>query len=450
MPETHNTAYAINRLTDTEVYAAYIDTVQRGGTGFFLQDYPSLTERLFRKLRQFGKITAQDNDDAAKELRRKVRESRLVLKEGVKLDFLGSWLNGKVLPHLSSSPETRTNTYKLAAALELNYEQTVILFEKILFMPSFYLRRKEEFLYYAFIRYRGNEEVTWYTAANRLFNRLKLEQQKVKEPEILPTLLVREAIEEIAQNDEKLCQYIRNNWSDFDCKTNEMMTARDTIATVLLPECAVNIIAEIRKNEIRKNESQPDCDPRFSRSVLGENFPPDAEGIRAAVTNHTLACNDTVIDGIIGYRQRGNRQRDLRCPIAKISTLPKEITFCFPTGAILGKILNNGDVSMRQVVKCYKLLLFYYFFSTPDLYQIAQPNNQAEIRKRFDAFRELQQLTCPTGYQLPDRGETSMLAYNPEDPYDRLFLFSALQPDPINTLRSIIRSAVLADDKSKV
>ena len=445
MPEVHNTAYAMRRLTDPEVYAAFIDTIQRGGTDFFLQDYPSFTERLFRKLRQFGKITAQDNDDAAKELRRKVRESRLVRKEGVKLDFLGSWLNGKVSPHLSSSPETRTNTYKLAAALELNYEQTVILFEKILFAPSFYLRRKEEFLYYAFIRYRDNEEVTWYTSANRLFNRLQQEKLAAKEPEILPTLLVREELEKIAQNDEKLCQYIRNNWSDFDCKTNEMMTARDTIATVLLPECAVNIIAEIRKNK-----AQPDCDPRFFWKYIGENVPPDAEGIRAAVTDHTLACNDTVIDGIIGYRQRGNRQRGLRYPIAKISTLPKEITFCFPTGAILGEILNNSDVSMRQVVKCYKLLLFYYFFSTPDLYQIAQPNNLTEIRKRFDAFRELQQLTCPTGYQLPDRGETSMLAYNPEDPYDRLFLFSALQPDPINTLRSIIRSAVLADDKTKV
>ncbi len=440
MPEVHNTAYAMRRLTDPEVYAAYIDTIQRGGTDFFLQDYPSFTERLFRKLRQFGKITAQNNDDAVKELRRKVRESRLVRKEGVKLDFLGSWLNGKVSPHLSSSPETRTNTYKLAAALELNYEQTVILFEKILFAPSFYLRRKEEFLYYAFIRYRDNEEVTWYTSANRLFNRLQQEKQAAKEPEVLPTLLVREELEKIAQNDEKLCQYIRNNWSDFDCKTNEMMTARDTIATVLLPECAVNIIAEIRKNE-----SPPDCDPRFSRSELGENFPPDSEGIRTAVTDHTLACNDTVIDGIIGYRQRVCER-----PIAKISTLPKEITFCFPTGAILGKILNKEEPSMRQVVKCYKLLLFYYIFSTPGLFKMTDSNNQEEIRKqRFDAFRELHRLTCPGGYQLPDRGETSMLAYNPEDPYDRLFLFSALQPDPINTLRSIIRSAVLADDKSK-
>ncbi len=301
---------------------------------------------------------------------------------------LNAWMKDERDPSVSSSDQqTRENIYKLCAALNYDWEQTVELFGKVFFTRAFNPKNRKELAYRFFAQRNYKNQIegsSWYQKGERVIATLLPEDgvQPTKHPitESQYIIDITESMDEV-----EFTKFLSENQMTFTRK-NENAAAREAV----------------KKAALEALKSTPD----FER-VSGANEIP----------------YDTLIDTILGYTQRNATMAT--GTISSLRSLPQQLTTNFPTGQILRKICLGEECTYDQVNKMLSLLLFYRFFSGE--------KGKSNTNNRFKEYLRFSNM-------ILDRAGCTALY--PQQPFSGLLLFCATRKNPLLELRMFLSNRI--------
>lgn len=244
---------------------------------------------------------------------------------GVKLarNTLAEWLSGRREPSVSSSDsQTRENIYRLCAALDLDYELSMELFEKVFFSGAFFTGNLRElcFLYHASRDFRaGVEGCRWYEEGDMLWKKVSAAADEAPKagdaPDSRMILACADALDE-----EAFCVWLLANRDTF---RRETQFGRARASVVELASAAAG-------------------------TAPGGEIP-----------------YEPLITHILDYSQRSVAHGS-GGPISGLRALPAQLVTNFPTGQILRRICLGEACSYDQMYKMLALLLFYTYHARAD------------------------------------------------------------------------------------
>ena len=301
---------------------------------------------------------------------------------------LNSWMKDKRDPSVSSSDQqTRENIYKLSAALNYDYEQTIELFGKVFFTRAYNPKNKKElaFRFFAQRDYENQiEGSSWYRKGEQIISELLPESVIQQNSSVISDSQY--ILDKTALMDEvEFIRFLSGNPLTFTRK-NENAAAREAVKTAAVEAC------------------------RITRNI-------------GKVSALNEIPYDTLIDTILGYTQRNATMAT--GTISSLQSLPQQLTTNFPTGQILRKICLGEECTYDQVNKMLSLLLFYRFFS-----------NESEKKGTESKFREFLRFTN----MILDRAGCTALF--PKQPYSGFLLFCAAQKDSLTEFRNYLKDRV--------
>lgn len=228
---------------------------------------------------------------------------------------LSAWLDGERDPSITGGEDkTRENIYRLAAALDFDFELTCELFDKVFFARAFNPKNLQEISWFYFAKKEWNKGAYgsgWYEKGLRAAEIVAASDSESPETKpITETSLIMNAAE--ALEEEEFLAFLKENGVSFS-RANQSMAARELVREY----------AEVCSG--------------------GQSI-----------------AYDGLITEIIGYSQRD--ESNAAGPLSGIHSLPAQLTANFPTGRILRAICLNREDSFDKISKMLKLLLFYAFF----------------------------------------------------------------------------------------
>ena len=265
---------------------------------------PAFLEGLSARLTQLGvPCTPQDTDTMLTEVKR--RYKALLGKSCPRT--VQEWCKGTA-PGITN----RQNNYELCCALEMNFQQTAVFFQKHFLTLPFIIKAKTDAVFmYCLFHSKPYATVTELLEKSKGF--------VTKENAHTSTSRIAAVIFD-TDDDEKFLDYLSGH-----CYDNQQQF-----------QLARNIIKKETENvqEVIKDYHLTDKDTRIYKNRLGS----------------------LTIEALLGYRyQQGGR-------MAKNSRLPKRFTESLPNDVTLGKILNDGEASYELLRKTLMLLKFYNFY----------------------------------------------------------------------------------------
>lgn len=284
---------------------------------------------------------------------------------------------------------SRDNMLKIAFALGLNPEQTNRLFHKVYLDRGLDPRRPEETAA-AFCLRQGQG----WTEFQQLVQQLLPAEESPAEHTVLTTLLQKD-LDEI-QTAEQLRQYVRLHPHNFQIRSRSAENKLKELLTA------------VKGNKQKTGEVDKELAERARDDSLLE-----------ILRGHPQSSIETMVRVITDAAptQPGKRA------ILSGSTLPQEIHTNFPEPAVFSK----KNPSYEELRKMIVLLASYR------LWRQALRN---KTTLDFDDY------TAAINDQLGDIGMAPLYCGNP---FDWLFLFSAIQDNPLDCLRTILRESLDTD-----
>lgn len=352
------------------------------------------TLRLSLKLDDLGMLEegCPDEGELRALISRKAQERGISVRAG--------WFDGKSDPgEFRDSDSTRMNFYGLCAALDADLRQTGELFRKVFFKSPFLPKRRQELIFWYFAkkaRDAGESGSGWYERGLALESRLP-RPVAASAPAMVSTRQIYGAIEGLSE--EEFERFLKENASAFAeaDPRNEFVTARGLIRE-LAESCWYYLC--------REHQGEPGYTLPFANQY------------------------DSLVDGILGFRQRG---KGAAGSLSELD-LPRQLLSCFPSGKILGDILGrsggakdgdlNAVISLDELSKMAILLLFYLYF---------RESGGAGTAERFGGFVSI------ANQALEQQGLDYLY---PGQPYGSFMLYHAAAADPVDSLRAYLLSAL--------
>ena len=301
---------------------------------------------------------------------------------------LNAWMKGERDPSVSSSDQqTRENIYKLCAALNYDYEQTIELFGKVFFTRAFNPKNRKElaFRFFAQRDYEnGIEGSSWFQKGERVISTLPPEDFSEQEHKAITKselILDKTALME----EEEFAGFLASNAITF-VKKNENVAARNAVKTAAMEACRI------------------------------------APGIGKVLSVKEIPY-ETLIGTILGYTQRNATMAT--GTVSSLQSLPPQFTTNFPTGQILRRICLDEECTYDQVNKMLSLLLFFRYFSGGSV--------KAGTETGFREFLRFANM-------ILDRAGCTELY--PQQPYGGFLLFCAAQKNPLLEFRKFLKERI--------
>lgn len=266
---------------------------------------PIFLEGLAERLTQLGvKCTVNDKELMLCEVKRRYKEL---------LGFpcprtVQEWIRGTT-PGITN----RRNNYDLCYALEMDFEQTMVFFQKHFLTLPFNVKNKVDAVFmYALFHKKPYSSVTELLEKSKCF--VSQENAHTSTSQIMSVLLEED-------DDQRFLSYLSEHCYDNE---QQFQLARQIIKNELA----------VLQDTLMKYESD--------RIVF-----PDRLG-------------SLTIEALLGYKyQEKNKKNDSR-------SLPKRFTESLPNDVTLGKIINNDTASYELLRKTLMLLKFYNFYYEAD------------------------------------------------------------------------------------
>lgn len=297
-----------------------------------IENYPIFLEGIAERLTQLGiACSVNETELMLAEIKRRYKE---ILNKSCPRT-VQEWIKGQI-PGATS----RKNHYELCYALEMDYHQTAVFFQKHFLTLPFNVKSKEDavFLYCIFHKKP-------YTVAAQMLAEAKCyvpqENAHTATAQIMAAIMQQE-------NDAAFLRYLSAHCYD---NAQQYQLARNKIKAE----------TELVKESVKKY--QPD-------SILS----PDR-------------LNSATIAELLGYRYQSREKSE------SLRKLPKRFTESLPNDVTLGKILNGDTASYELLRKTLMLLRFYNF------YNIAENTDRNAIAQNLmDFYEELDALLLSCGF----------------------------------------------------
>lgn len=330
-----------------------------------IENTPVFLEGLSARLTQLG--TACNSGDTEIMLDEVKRRYKSILKKICPRTVL-EWIRGTT-PGITN----RQNNYELCYALEMDYKQTAVFFQKNYLTLPFIVKSKTDAVFMYCLYHKKP-----YSSVAELLEKSK----------------------------------------DFVSSGNE---------SVLTSEIAYFIFNTDNDDEFLRYLSEHcyDNEQQFqnARRIIKDEIKILKESISYESINSDR-LNSMTIDKLLGYRYQSREKCE------NTVKLPKLFTRSLPNDVTLGRIINGNSVSYEVLRKTLILLRFYNYYSMAENNDIKQNHEPSkyEINSRLmDFFDELNQTLISCGFaQLYMR-----------HPFDCLILFCANSYDPIYTLHTL-------------
>ena len=267
-----------------------------------LDERPLFLEGLSERLTELGAAcSVSDSDLMLSEVKRRYKE---ILGKACPKS-VQNWIRGTV-PGITN----RVNNYELCYALEMNFQQTAVFFQKHFLTLPFNVKSREDAVF-CYCLYHQKP----YAAAAELLQRSKDAVQQAEAH--TDTAVILSSIMQI-DNDDAFLEYLLHH-----CYGNQQMfqLARSTVLSEL----------ELLKCSIRSNGT-------------ADYLSPDR-------------LNSTALSELLGYKYQSSIKNDVK-PV-----LPKRFTESLPNDVTLGKIINGDTASYELLRKTLMLLRFYNFYN---------------------------------------------------------------------------------------
>ena len=335
-----------------------------------LEERPVFLEGVAERLNQLGiSCASDDSEQMLSEVERRYKE---ILGKSCPR-AVQNWFKG-ITPGVTH----RHNHYDLCYALEMDFTQTAVFFQKHFLTVPFNVKEVEDAVYMYTLYHKKP-----YSAVTKLIDNFKgfVPQGNVhtSTTQIISTIL------EI-ENDEEFFRYLSEHcYSD----EQQFQKARDIIC--------------IQIEQIKKR-IQPGYD---------ENDKPNSR------------LNSKIIDKLLNYRYQSDTKGEFSY------NLPERFTESIPNDTTLGQIINGKKVSYELLRKTLMLLVFsnYYDMAVSEDEKHNHVPDKSEIVRRLMDFAE---------YLNSKLGECGFVRVYECHPFDCLLLYCANSQDPILTFHAII------------
>ncbi|MBR4346236.1 MAG: hypothetical protein IKP75_04800 [Oscillospiraceae bacterium] len=334
-----------------------------------LDKRPVFLEGLAARLTQLGtECSPQDTDIMLSEVKQRYRS---VLGKPCPRT-VQEWCKGRT-PGITN----RQNNYDLCYALEMDYQQTAVFFQKhYLSLPFIIKARVDAVFLYCLYHRRPYCTVIKLLESSKGF----VSQENAH----TSTSQIADAIFD-TDDDEKFLRYLSEH-----CYDNEQQF-------------------------------------QLARSVINEEI----DILKAGLLDDTAASitspdrlNSMTIDALFGYRYQA---RDKGEPVIK---LPKRFTESLPNDVTLGRMINGDSISYEVLRKSLMLLKFYNYYHAAEVEDRArgyEPDNREINNRLLDFYDELNSTLISCGF-----AQLYVL-----HPFDCLLLYCANSYDPIQTLHAL-------------
>ena len=291
------------------------------------------------------------------------------------------------------SVTNRQNNYELCYALEMDFQQTSVFFQKNYLTLPFIVKSKTDAVFMYCLYYKKP-----YSAVIELLERSKgfVSQKNAH----TSTNQIRMAILE-TDDDEKFLRYLSEHCYDNE---QQFQVAREIIKS------EIEIIKdEIMAKSFSVKKSRAEIEEDKKEGIYYKNDPPILRNRLGSLT----------IENLLGYNYQNKNDR------IRNTELPKRFTESLPNDVTLGKILNDGVASYDLLRKTLMLVKFYNFYSqaeNSDCYTIGG--------NLMDFYEELDAVLDSCGFaQIYLR-----------HPFDCLLMYCANSNYPVDTLHCVIEN----------
>ena len=281
------------------------DVIEGINTAIELDSRPVFREGLSERLTELGTpCTAGDTDIMLSEVKRRYREQ------------LGSACPRTVLEWVrGTTPGTtnRRNNYELCYALEMDFQQTAVFFQKHFLTLLFNVKSRTD----AVFMYSLYHKKPYITAAELLEKSegfVPQENAHTSTSQIISNILE-------TDDDERFLRYLSAH-----CYGSEQQF-------------------------------------RLARKLIGEEISLVHEHLKKYESDRILSperLNSMTIEALLGFRYQSGGKT------LKNSSLPKRFTESLPNDTTLGKIMNGAEASYDLLRKTLMLLRFYNFYNAAD------------------------------------------------------------------------------------
>ena len=328
-----NTEYVFSDICADPVYdpSSAEDMIEGINQAIELESQPLFLEGLSKRLTELGvPCTESDTELMLGEVKRRYKD--LLGKPCPKA--VENWVKGTT-PGITN----RCNNFDLCYALELNYEQVYVFFQKFFLTIPFNVKSREDAVYlYCFYHHKSYETVVKMLADSDTF--VPQENAHTATSQIA-------AMIQSTDDDDKFMKYLSKH-----CYGNKQQFQ--------LARQSINQEIEIIKETISKDPTKNVQKDRANSSVIAE---------------------------LLGYKY----QREDRKKLGK--KLPKRFRESLINDETLGKIIRGEEATYETLRKALMLLKFYSFYS--------EANNTDEYTingNLLDFHAELNNLLCACGF----------------------------------------------------
>lgn len=297
-----------------------------------METYPNFTEGVSERLTQLGiACSVEDIEIMLAEIKRRYKE---ILGKSCPRT-VQEWIKRQ-----TPGATSRRNHYELCYALEMDYHQTAVFFQKHFLTLPFNVKSKEDAIFLYCIYHKKP-----YSTAARMLAEAKcyVSQEKAH----TATAQIMAAIMQ-QDDDTAFLRYLSAHCYDNE---QQFQLARNKIKAE----------TELVKEYIRKY--QPD-------SIVS----PDR-------------LNSAVLAELLGYRYQSREKSE------SLRKLPKRFTESLPNDVTFGKILNGDTASYELLRKTLMLLRFYNFYNND-----GNTNRDAVAQNLIDFYEELDALLFSCGF----------------------------------------------------
>lgn len=314
-------------------------------------------------------------------------------------------------PPSSSNEASRSNAYKLAALLELDYKKTEEFLKTVFRMHPFDLKDKTELLYYWFLK-KGDPD--WYSHAGDIRKIIDLNQsdddQKMKLEAYL-TGDVKTSLEDVATEDD-LIRFIRANPEMFD-KEKRALTAKGKIKTLAK---AAQFWANTEGNT-KSDMPRKDFDKDYTDGKASSKKPTEKTENISVTANHLLST-------IYGLNARKNATALKRHPsLPNYNHLNMVIAEKTDKDTQMKRESSKiNSISEDYLRKLIIVLTFYCYAAS-----------SKEQEKRF-IVKDCEKLINDTLHRC------DFLELYPYEEFDMMFYVAMRKRKPLEALRKIIKT----------
>ena len=339
------------------------DVIEGISRAIALDSSPAFQEGLSARLTELGTVcTPEDKDVMLSEIKRRFKE--LLDKPCPKA--IQNWIKGTT-PGITN----RQNNYDLCYALEMDFKQTAVFFQKYFLTMPFNAKSKTDAVF-MYCLYHNRPYVTAQKMLDQTKGFVSQENAHTATSQIISTIFE-------TDDDDKFMRYLSEH-----CYDNEQQ---------------YQLARKIINDEIGTIQK------RLLRYESDRILSPDRLG-------------SLTIETLLGFKSQRKGRR------SKESVLPKRFTGSLPNDVTLGKIINGAEVSYELLRKTLVLVKFYNFYFEAD-----NTDRNTIAGYLMDFYEELNSVLVSCGFaQLYLRHPFDCLMLycaNSYDPIDALYCVMA-------------------------